>query len=172
MYWLSFFTFADSSFSPIPPDPLLAGLCSLHPKNWSRFALVATVPSVLGGIFGYWLGMYFSSEITLLFEKYFGLGSELQSVGVLYQQHAGWALFTAAFTPIPFKVFTVSAGIFSVPFMTLIIASVIGRGLRYYAVSYISARFGQVGLRRFKYGLAVVTIILVAGFLLYIFGSQ
>ncbi len=163
-------SFAESSFFPIPPDVLQLALSVSRPR-WSYFyAAVNTVASVLGAILGWYIGYALWTSLGDWFMSWIpGLDQELVDyVGNAYQANAFWAIFTAAFTPIPYKVFTISAGIFSshVSLSTLLVASVLGRGARFFLVATLVWFFGP-GIRSFvEKRLELVTIVLGAAVLL------
>lgn len=165
-WWLGLFSFSDSSFSPIPPDPVLATLSYVNQKKWLHYAAIATVTSLLGGLFGYALGIWFQIPVLSLFENHLGLAQEIDNVAQMYRDNAAWSIFVAAFTPIPFKVFTVSAGIFEISLLLFLTVSAVGRFLRFAAVSYVSARFGHYGLARFRSTLLWLTIVIVAVYIM------
>ena len=136
---------AESSFFPIPPDPLLVALCLGVPALAMRFAATATVASVVGGILGYAIG---AGGWTLMQDWFFayvpGVSPEsFASVQSLYDRYDFWAVFLAGLTPIPYKVFTLSAGVFSINFGVFVIASVLSRGLRFFVVAGLIYKFGQ-----------------------------
>jgi len=130
-------SFAESSFFPIPPDVLLAPLCMGHRDKALRFATVATVASVLGAILGYAIGWGLWGALDHVFYEYVpGFTPEkFAVVAQWYDAWGVWVLFAAAFTPIPFKVFTIAGGVFHQPLLLLIGVSIIGRGLRFYLVA-------------------------------------
>lgn len=163
---------AESSFFPIPPDPLLVALCLGAPALAMRFAATATVASVIGGILGYAIG---AGAWTLMQDWFFayvpGVSPEsFASVQVLYDRYDFWAVFLAGLTPIPYKVFTLSAGVFSVNFGVFVIASVLSRGLRFFVVAALIYRFGKpiTGFIDRYFNLLAVAfgILLVGGFVL------
>ena len=137
-------TFAESSFFPIPPDPLLVALCIAAPRRSLFFAAAATAASVLGGMAGYWIGAggwhlaqdFFFTYVPGVSPEAFG------RVQVLYDRWDFWAIFMAGLTPIPYKVFTLSAGVFRINFPIFVIASVLSRGLRFFVVAALIYRFG------------------------------
>ena len=137
-----FIAFIESSFFPIPPDVLLLALCVGAPKMSFRFALVCSVGSVLGGMFGYLLGDAAWHMVKDLFIPYVFSQVAFDKVQGLYQQNAFVAVLTAAFTPIPYKVFTVAAGVFEASFFTLVTASVLGRSARFFLVGGVLYFFG------------------------------
>ncbi len=163
---------AESSFFPIPPDPLLIALCLGAAGKSFRFAAVATLASVVGGVIGYGLGAGLWQVAEGWFYSYVpGVSPEaFDRVQALYDQYDFWAVFLAGLTPIPYKVFTLSAGVFSVNFFVFVVASVLSRGLRFYVLAALIYRFGPPIARfidRYFDLLAMVFgALLVAGFLL------
>ncbi|MEQ9399387.1 MAG: VTT domain-containing protein [Longimicrobiales bacterium] len=135
---------AESSFFPIPPDPLLVALCLGAPKRSLRFAAVATVASVVGGIIGYGIGALGWSVVQGWFFAYVpGVDADsFAAVQSLYERYDFWAVFLAGLTPIPYKVFTLSSGVFSINFGVFVVASVLSRGLRFFVVAGLIYRFG------------------------------
>ena len=163
---------AESSFFPIPPDPLLVALCLGVPPLAMRFAATATLASVVGGVIGYAIG---AGAWTLLQDWFFayvpGVSPEsFASVQGLYDRYDFWAVFLAGLTPIPYKVFTLSAGVFSINFGIFVLASVLSRGLRFFIVAGLIYKFGQPITRfidRYFNWLALAFgILLVGGFVL------
>ena len=141
--WSLFFVaFIESSIFPIPPDVLLIAILALHSRRWKYFASIVLLGSLLGGMAGYLIGFgafnLFGKKIVELYH----LQSAMEAVGVKYSQNAFLTVFTAAFTPIPYKLITISAGVFKIDFWTFILASIIGRGARFFAVAYIMKLFG------------------------------
>lgn len=141
---LALLALAESSFFPIPPDPLLMALCLGAVRRSLRFALVATLASVLGGALGYaigagaWhlLGNWFFNHVPGVTPEAF------EKVRELYDRYDFGAIFLAGFTPIPYKVFTLSAGVFRIEFPVFLLASVLSRGLRFFLVAGLIYRFG------------------------------
>lgn len=135
--------FAESSFFPVPPDVLLIAMCVGAPRASFRFALVCSVGSVVGGAFGWLLGAAAWHVVKDLFIPYVFAQSTFDYVQALYQGNAFVAILTAAFTPIPYKVFTVAAGVLDVSLSTLLVASAIGRSARFFAVATVFFFLGQ-----------------------------
>lgn len=135
---------AEASFFPIPPDPLLMALCLGAARKALRFAAIATVASVLGGIVGYGIGAGAWEVLDQVFFTYVpGVSPEaFQNVQDLYDRYDFWAVFIAGLTPIPYKVFTLSSGVFSINFGVFLLASVLSRGLRFFVVAGLIYRFG------------------------------
>lgn len=163
--------FAESSFFPIPPDVLLIALCVGKPQRAFWFSSVCLVGSVLGGLMGYWIGAIFWDALSVYFFSYVpGFTPEVfEKVANLYRENADWAVFTAGLTPIPYKVFTICAGITSVSLPVFVLASILSRGLRFFAVAGLLKVFGkpiQSFIDRYFNVLAIVfTVLLVGGFL-------
>ncbi len=136
---LFLFSFAESSFFPIPPDVLLAPLCLGHRRKALWFATVCTIASVIGGVVGYLIGWGAWGLVSdFMFSYVPGFTEEkFDIVSRWYEQWGIWVLFAAAFTPIPFKVFTVAGGVFSQPLLWFIPVALIGRGLRFFLVAGI-----------------------------------
>ncbi len=134
--------FAEASFFPIPPDVLLLALCVGASKKSFRFAFICAAGSVMGGMFGYLIGHGAWQSVKGLFIPYIFSQAVFDKVQVLYQQNAFVSLLTAAFTPIPYKVFTIAAGVFDVNFWTLVSASIVGRSARFFLVGGILFYFG------------------------------
>lgn len=170
--WLFLISFAESSFFPIPPDLLLMPIVARLRSKWWYYGAVTTVASVLGGMFGYLIGAVFFNFVGTLLVNTYHLEAELEHVSVLFQQNAFWAIFTAAFTPIPYKIFTIAGGLFRIDFLVFIIASVLGRGMRFFMVAYLMKLFGGVvGKLAFKYFnlLTLIVGIIIIGFIAYKF---
>ncbi len=167
---LAVLAFAESSFFPIPPDVLLIALAMGKPQRAPGFATICTAASVLGGMFGYLLGSVFWHALDSYFYTYVPGFTEQQFLYVqgLYEQWNFWIVFVAAFTPIPYKLITVSAGVFGINFPLFLIASVVGRAGRFYIVAGLIWRFGQpikAFIDRYFNLLALAfTVLLVGGF--------
>ena len=136
---------AESSFFPIPPDPLLMALCLGAPNKSLRFGAAATVASVAGGLVGYGIGALGWQTLGVFFFEWVpGITPEaFEGVRLHYERWDFWAIFVAGLTPIPYKVFTISAGVFGIGLPAFIVGSVAGRGLRLFAVAALISRFGQ-----------------------------
>ncbi len=137
-------SFVESSFFPIPPDVLQIALSVARPKRAFFYAAVSVVASVLGGIAGWWIGTTLWDSVSSFFFEYVpGFTPDNYAlVERKYNEHAFLAIFTAAFTPIPYKVFTIASGVFDVALSTLIFASILGRGGRFFLVASAIFFFG------------------------------
>ncbi|MBN1141502.1 MAG: DedA family protein [Deltaproteobacteria bacterium] len=164
--------FAESSFFPIPPDVLLIALALGMPLRSYYFAAVTSLGSVLGGVLGYVIGLWVWGLAAALFFAYIPgfTPAQFQQVQQLFAEYNFWVVFVAGFTPIPYKIFTIGAGVFQVNFPLFLLASVVSRSLRFFLVAGLIHHFGQP-IRGFidKY-LNLLTwvfaLLLVGGFLL------
>ena len=135
-------SFSESSFFPIPPDPLLIAMVTANTKKWIRLALLTTVASVLGALLGYLIGFVFFESIGQAIVSAYSLEDEFKIVGERYDENAFLAVLVASFTPIPFKVFTLGGGLFQINIASLVIASLIGRGARFFMVAWLANMLG------------------------------
>ncbi|RME56021.1 MAG: DedA family protein [Deltaproteobacteria bacterium] len=162
--------FAESSFFPIPPDPLLMALAIGKPKRSLFYAFVCIAGSVLGGILGYYIGLGLWDLVSDFFFAYVPgfTHTNFALVQGKYSDNAFLSVFTAAFTPIPYKVFTIAGGVFRIQLATLVVASILGRGMRFVGVSLLVFYFGEPirGFidRYFNLLTIVFTVLLVLGF--------
>ena len=138
-------SFIEAIFFPIPPDVLLIALVLGARQSWFKFAVACTVASALGGCVGYWIGLEMWTQLADTFFHYVPGFTEykFQKIQSLYQKWDFWVVFTAGFTPIPYKVITISAGSFKVNFLIFFIASILSRGARFFLVSYLLHRYGE-----------------------------
>ena len=159
-------SFTESSFFPIPPDTLQIALSLAKPKRSYWYAFLSTIFSVLGGIFGYFIGLFLFESIgktiitSLGYEQYFAL------VGDLYRNNAFLAILAAAFTPIPYKVITLAAGFWQVGLMPLILASVIGRAGRFFLVATLTYFCGErvkIFIEKYFNWLSLLFFVLLVG---------
>ncbi|OFX73897.1 MAG: cytochrome B [Bacteroidetes bacterium GWE2_29_8] len=142
--------FIESIFFPIPPDILLIALALGKPLKSFRFALICTIGSFLGAILGYSLGHYawlnngeFTAFANFFFNNIPGFTIGLyEKIKGLYDEFGFWIIFTAGFTPIPYKIFTITSGVFDLNFTMFLIASVISRGARFFLVGFLIWKFG------------------------------
>lgn len=168
---LAAISFVESSLFPIPPDVLQIALSVAQPKRSYYYAAVSAVASVLGGVLGWTIGYAAWRLVSGFFFDYVpGFTPEnFEKVQALYQENAFWAIFAAAFTPIPYKVFTIAAGVFEVSLGVLILASALGRSGRFFAVASVFYFFGAPAKalleKHFEWATLVLCGLFVAGFL-------
>ena len=160
---------AESSFFPVPPDVLLIALAISIPARSFRYALICSAGSLIGGMIGYLIGYQFMDLIGMKIVEFYGFTSQYAAVGDLYNRYNAWAVGIAGFTPIPYKVFTISAGAFKIDFSVFFIASAISRAARFFLVGWLIYRFGpSIKLfidRYFNILVIIFTVLLVGGFI-------
>lgn len=140
--YLGVMSFAESSFFPIPVDVMLAPMCLANRERWMRYALVATVFSVLGGLAGYGIGyVLFDSIEPWLRESHYW--DAFETSRRWFDDYGVWVVFVAGFSPIPYKVFTIAAGVAALYLPGFFIASLIGRAARFYLVAGLVKVAGQ-----------------------------
>lgn len=165
-YALFAIAFIESSFFPIPPDVLLIAMVVAERKKWFRNAFICTAGSVLGALLGYAIGLSFYAAIGKLIVEAYHLQPVMELVGRKYQENAFMTVFTAAFTPIPYKVITIAAGLFKISLFTLVIASIIGRAGRFFLVAGSLRIFGKKisdSIEKYFDIFSLVFVILLAG---------
>ena len=158
--------FAESSFFPVPPDVLLIALALAIPARAMRYAAVCTAGSVLGGIFGYFIGYGLMETVGFRILESYGLSAKFDVIGGLYNRYSAWVVGIAGFTPIPYKVFTIAGGAFRINFPVFIAASIVSRGARFFIVSGLIYRYGEgikTFLERYFNLLSILFVILLVG---------
>ena len=160
--------FTESIFFPIPPDALLIGMSLIHPKAALLFAAVATVSSVAGAVAGRWLGKRFGRPVLGKFVS----SEKVEKVEALFNRYGVWAILIAAITPIPYKVFAITAGVLNMPQVPFIIASLIGRGARMLTVGALIFLFGDAIQNfleeRFELAMIISGVTLVGAAVLFV----
>lgn len=160
--------FCESSFFPLPPDILLIALAVAVPKKSIKYALVCSIGSVFGGCFGYLIGWRFMEAIGNKIILFYDFSDKFNYIKELYQSYDAWAVGVAGFTPIPYKVFTISAGAFRINFPVFLFASLVSRSARFFLVGGLIYRFGpriKSFIEKYFNILAVAfTVLLIAGF--------
>lgn len=171
--------FAESSFFPIPPDVLLIALCLGLPARSFRYAVVCSAGSVLGAVLGYAIGYLawltpsgeFTGFANFFFEHIPGFTHGVyDDISAMYDRYGFWVVFTAGFTPIPFKVITITSGVFDINFWVFLLASVVSRSARFFLFAWLIWKFGpsiKVFIDKYFNLLAVTfTVLLVGSFFL------
>ena len=146
-FYLALVSFIESSFFPIPPDVMIVPMVMAKKDRFIRIFLNATIFSVLGGIFGYFIGFIFS-DLAMSVVEFYNYEDKVNNLKARLSGGSGlyiWliTLFLAGFTPLPFKVFTITSGLISFNIFIFIIICLISRGLRFFIVSYFTFRFGE-----------------------------
>jgi membrane protein YqaA with SNARE-associated domain len=160
-------SFAESSFFPLPPDLMLGPMAAAEPSKWARYALTCTVASVLGGLLGYAIGMFLMDQVGRYILDFFGYsGTREAELRAFYDQWGAWFIFLKGLTPIPYKLVTILSGAMHFSLPIFIVASILTRGLRFFAVAWIFQRFGPqiapIMEKRMGLVLVVVAVVIVA----------
>jgi len=147
-FFLAIISFAESSFFPIPPDIMIVPMVLAKKNDYLKIFLIATLFSALGGMFGYFIGSLFTDKAMILIELYgyeeqvLDLKNQLSSRGGAFSAWLG-TLFLAGFTPLPFKLFTITSGIINFNIFVFFFICLFARGLRFFIVAYFSLKFGK-----------------------------
>lgn len=159
--------FAESSFFPIPPDLLLIPLCLSNPAKALVYALLCTLASVAGGYLGYILGKVIGHPLLYRFASH----QSIEKVESMFTRYGAWAMFLAGLTPIPYKVFTISAGIFTMSIPPFMLASLLGRGLRFFTEAILIIAIGEQAVsfisNNFEWLTILMAVLVIAGYVLY-----
>lgn len=169
-WYLGGVSFAESSFFPIPPDVMLAPMVLARPDRAWSLALLTTVTSVLGAVFGYLVGMW-AIDLVMPVIDYFEYREAFNQAQEWFERFGFFAILAAAFSPIPYKMFTISAGVLSMALLPFVAASFIGRGLRFFLVAALVAWIGPTierHLKRYMDILGWLFVLLIASYLLYV----
>ncbi|HUG14728.1 MAG TPA: YqaA family protein [Thermomicrobiales bacterium] len=166
------FSFWESSFFPIPPDPLLIAMGVGKPEFALLFAAICTTGSILGAAFGYYIGKRGGRPLALRIFK----EEKIRVAEAMYRRYDVWAVGAAAFTPLPYKVFTITAGIADLHFGRFMLASLLGRAGRFFLVGLLITFFGA-SIRRaideyFNYFTVAFLVLLVVGFIVIKYGGR
>ena len=147
-FYLGLVSFIESSFFPIPPDEMIIPMVIAKRKAFVKIFLIASIFSVLGGIFGYLIG-YLFFDLAMYVIEFYGYQDKVQNLKFSMSQGSGFLawlsiLFLAGFTPLPYKAFTISSGLIAFNLPVFIIVSLISRSLRFFIVAYLSYKFGEL----------------------------
>ena len=146
--YLSIVSFTESSFFPIPPDVMIIPMVIAKKKEYFKIFLIASIFSVLGGIFGYLLG-YLFYDLAIHVIEFYGYENKVENLKTSLSQGSGFfawlsILFLAGFTPLPYKAFTIASGVVAFSLPVFIVVSLISRSLRFFIVAYLSYKFGDL----------------------------
>ena len=147
-FYLGLVSFIESSFFPIPPDAMIIPMVIAKKKEYLKIFLIASIFSVLGGIFGYFIG-YLFFDLAMYVIEFYGYQDKVENLKLSMSQGSGFLawlsiLFLAGFTPLPYKAFTISSGLIAFNLPIFIIVSLISRSLRFFIVAYLSYKFGEL----------------------------
>lgn len=163
LFWVAF---AESSFFPLPPDVLLIAMVLACASKWRRYFFICLLGSVLGGMAGYLIGVGIWQIVSGWFFTYIFSEATFEKVRHLYVEYDFWIVFAAGFTPIPYKIFTIAAGVASIDFTKFVLASICGRGGRFILVSYLLFRFGapiKTFLEKYFNFITILFVVLLIG---------
>ena len=170
--YLAALSFAESSFFPIPPDVMLAPMVLAQRQRAWMLAAVTTLWSVLGGIAGYLIGMFLFNVVATPVINFYEAEAAFEIVRAKFQAHGVWIVFLAGFTPIPYKLFTISAGLASMSLLPFVAASLVGRGARFFLVAgliYAGGERFESQLRRYADAIGWTVLILAVLALLWFY---
>jgi len=160
--------FAESSFFPIPPDVLLIPMVLAERGKAWRYALIATIASVVGGIFGYLIGAFLFEQVALPILQFYGYDQQFERFAAWYNDWGVWIVFAAGMTPFPYKVITIASGATGLNFIVFMIASIIARGLRFAIVAgllyWVGPPIREFIERRLGLVFTVFIVLLIGGF--------
>ena len=152
--------FIESSFFPIPPDLLLLPMALARPLKWIRLAIIATFFSVLGGVFGYFIGVFLWDTIGQSIIDFYHLENQFDVFRNNYNEKGALIVFIAGFTPIPYKLITISSGGMHLDLMTFIVASLLSRGARFFILTGIIRIFGDTAKKIIDKYFGMLTLII------------
>jgi len=168
---LAILAFCESSFFPVPPDVLLIALGVSRPGKALSYALICSIGSVTGGLLGYYIGYQLFQHVGEPILEFYGVMDQFRHVQELYRQYDFWAISIAGFTPIPYKVFTIAAGVTQIDLVVFVFASAISRSARFFIVGGLIYRFGpsiRNFIDRYLNILSIIFVILLVGGILLI----
>ncbi len=147
-FYLGLVSFIESSFFPIPPDAMIIPMVIAKKKEYLKIFLIASIFSVIGGVFGYFIG-YLFFDLAMYLIEFYGYQDKVENLKLSMSQGSGFLawlsiLFLAGFTPLPYKAFTISSGLIAFNLPVFIIVSLISRSLRFFIVAYLSYKFGEL----------------------------
>tara|TARA_B100001287_G_scaffold109011_1_gene91878 strand:- start:84 stop:638 length:555 start_codon:yes stop_codon:yes gene_type:complete len=163
---LSFVSFIESIFFPIPTDVLLIPMCYSKPLEWRVLAFITTTTSVAGGAVGFFLGSFLFTEVYPIIED-LNYISEFNDVKNLFEIHGALIILIASFTPLPYKLFTITAGFLSIDFILFLIFSLIGRALRFYLVAYVTKEHGIVILEYINRYFLYIALVIISAYVIF-----
>ena len=176
-FYLALVSFVESSFFPIPPDVMVIPMVISKKNDYFKIFLITTIFSVLGGILGYFIGAFFF-DVGMQIMSFYGYENKLTALKnnlISSEGFYAWLgiLFLAGFTPLPYKVFTIASGLISFNILIFILISIISRGLRFFIVSYLSYKFGDLFTEFMdnhgsKWFTIIGMLVVIIGFVIYI----
>ena len=170
-WFLAFISFIESSFFPIPPDIILIPMIIAKRTKAFILASICTIFSVIGGLFGYFIGFALFNSVGLILVNFYGMNDYIESLKEYYNNYGVWFVLIAGFTPLPFKIITIASGLFQLNLIVFIVCSLIARGSRFYLIAVLLYIFGET-IKKFieKYFniLTILFFILLIGGVLFL----
>lgn len=170
MLFLFIVAFAESSFFPIPPDIMIIPMVLATPNKAWRIAGLATVASVIGGYFGYGIGVFLFDQIAKPLLSFYGYLHQFDVFKDYYHQWGAWIVFGAGITPFPYKVITIASGVVGLNLATFTIASILARGMRFYLIAWLLKKWGAPMKEFIEKNLGILSVLflvlLIGGFVL------
>lgn len=166
--YLATVSFAEASFFPIPVAVMLLPMCFAKPNRAYKFAALTLIFSVLGGIAGYLLGWGAYGLIEPLIQGHI---AQLENAKVWFSEYGVWIVLMAGFSPVPYKMFTITAGVLTMPFIPFVIASIIGRASQFYLIAFLVSKFGPVmepKILKYIEWLGWIVVVILTGFILWL----
>lgn len=166
MWVLAFLSFIESAFFPIPPDFFIIPMVATKPEIWKKVALIVSIASILGSFLGYYIGYAFFESFGKAIIENYNLAEQLQKIEVSFAKNAFWSLLVAAFTPLPYKLFTLASGVFKTSLIPFTAATIIGRSARYIIVPYLASIGGKSiknnpYLKKLSHGMWIIVLITI-----------
>lgn len=168
-WFLGTIAFIESSFFPIPPDIILIPMIIAKRASAFLLAFICTICSVLGGILGYFIGLFLYNSVGILILNYYGLSDQFTNFEKYYLEYGAWFVLGAGFTPFPFKFITIASGVFGLNILLFVIISFISRGLRFFIIAILLKTFGEyieILINKYFNLLASIFFILLIGSIL------
>jgi len=161
IWWLFAISFIESSFFPIPPDIMIIPMVLATPQSAYKIAGFATLASVLGGYFGYAIGVFGFEVIAKPLLEFYGYMENFHKFENYYHEYGAWIVFVAGLTPIPYKLITIASGVVRLDLLVFTIASILARGMRFYLIAWLLKRFGEPMKTFIEKNLNLLSIIFV-----------
>lgn len=166
IWWLSLFSFLESSIFPIPPHPLLGLMCLARPERALRYGIVCTVASVAGGLLGYAVGHFLFATVGMQLLDLLHLTKSFPTAACYLRDYGAEIILVKGATPIPFKLITITAGFIGLPLFTFLWASIVSRGIQFVLVGVLFWKFGapiKVFLERYLALISIAFVVLLVG---------
>jgi membrane protein YqaA with SNARE-associated domain len=168
VWFLGLVSFIESSFFPIPPDVMLAPMILANRQKTWFYATICTITSILGGLFGYFIGYAFFQSIGVALIEFYGHQEGFTLFQDSYNEHGAWIVFAGGITPLPYKIITITSGAVGMNVLVFLIASLLSRGLRFFIIAGLLWFFGPTIKKQLDRHLTIITILffilLLAGF--------